>query len=101
MLFVVDGIETSCQFPEKLERGFAHQVQHLVRTVFRGDFKAAGHVVLDDGFQVFPVYGVDLFVARAMHGEVVPDTGTHETVFLPSVSTHLIVKVQKVRMVGV
>ena len=51
-----------------MNEGFAHQVQHLVGTVFRCDFKATGDVVSDDGFQVFPVYRIDLFIVRAMHG---------------------------------
>ena len=93
MLFIIYGIKTNCQFPKKFERRFAHQVQHLVGSAFRCDFKATGDVVSDDGFQVFPVYRIDLFISRAMHGEIVPDTGTHETMFHPGISTHLIVQV--------
>ena len=79
VLAAVDVVEDAFEVVEQAEGGFAHEVEHTVRSVFRGDFQTTADVFGDQFFGVLPVDFVDAGIACVVEQEVVADARANET----------------------
>ena len=101
VFLATDAVEDALELVELLERWFAHQSQHAVGGVFRGNLQASADMSLDEFAGVFHGSLVRFLVLAAMQEQVVAHTTANETFLDAGQGVDSAIYLKQFRVVGI
>lgn len=97
----VDPVENALEVMEEAERRLAHDVEHMVGGVFRGDFETPRYVVEYELLVVSAVSLVNFGAPGVVHRQVIAHAAAYKGLLDSRQSVYAVVDFEQTRVVGV